>query len=208
MRGATPNGSEILAERMKRGWTQDELAQRSKLDVKTLRKAEQGKRVDLATLTQLALAFGDNLSRFITAGSAEPGEQIGRRDVILQWYRAFESHDLEGVLALYTDDAVLHLPGGPTIPFGGVHRGREAIRRAHEGAWSMVRTEPLRLEELKILVVEDTATVEGTQGMHLPTGEIAWFLCIHVLAFQGNLFASHTVQYDTLEFTKRMQIPV
>ncbi len=47
--------------------------------------------------------------------------------VVQQAYEAFGRGDIFGVLDLLTDDVVWTLQGPSTIPFAGVHRGREGI---------------------------------------------------------------------------------
>ena len=65
MRGVTANGEVIRAERIARGLTQEKLATLAGLDVKTVRKAEHGKRLDATTLAHIAKALRVELSRLI-----------------------------------------------------------------------------------------------------------------------------------------------
>ena len=65
MRGATANGEIIRAQRIALGLTQDKFATLAGLDVKTVRKAEQGKRIDVSTLTRIARALRVDVSRLL-----------------------------------------------------------------------------------------------------------------------------------------------
>jgi transcriptional regulator with XRE-family HTH domain len=65
MRGALANGKEFLLARTKLGLTQDQLAVLADVDVKTVRKAEHGKRLDLGTLTRLAHALKTDLQQLL-----------------------------------------------------------------------------------------------------------------------------------------------
>jgi len=57
MRGVVPDGHRIRIARIARGVTQEQLAVCADLDVKTIRKAEHGKRLDVGTLAALARAL-------------------------------------------------------------------------------------------------------------------------------------------------------
>ncbi len=201
------HGEVFLAARKRSGLTQEGLAKVSRVDSKTVRKAERGERVDLQPLTRLAYALQVRLEFLIAPGDAEPAMQVLRRDLILQWNRLWDAADMDGLLALYHDDAVLHLPGGPTVPFGGVYRGKPEIRRAHEIAWSSVRHEPLRIEELTILVSDEGVTIKGAKGVYLPNGDLVRFPSLQTFLFAGNLIIDHHVQFDTLEFAARFAPP-
>jgi transcriptional regulator with XRE-family HTH domain len=207
MRGVQVQGEELLAARKRSGLTQDGLAKASRVDTKTIRKAERGERIDVQPLTRLAYTLNVRLESLIAPGDTEPTMQVQRRDLILRWNRLWDAADMDGLLALYHDDAVLHLPGGPAVPFGGVYRGKAEIRRAHEIAWSSVRHEPLRIEELTILVSDEGVTIKGAKGIYLPNGELVRFPSLQTFLFAGNLIIDHHIQFDTLEFASRFAPP-
>jgi SnoaL-like protein len=48
--------------------------------------------------------------------------------VIKDFDAAWNAHDLEGVLAFFTDDAVVSMEPHPPDEFGGVYTGKEQIR--------------------------------------------------------------------------------
>jgi transcriptional regulator with XRE-family HTH domain len=57
MRGSYADGERLRTARVGRGFTQEQLAALADVDVKTVRKAEHGKRLDAGTLARLALAL-------------------------------------------------------------------------------------------------------------------------------------------------------
>ena len=207
MRGALANGEELQGARLRCGFTQEELAKLAYLDVKTVRKAERGMRLDLDTLTRLAFALQTELIRIIRTGRSETEMQIGWRDAVIRWHRAWDANDIDALLATYHDDAVLHLPGGPNIPFGGTFRGKNEIRRAHEIAWSTCRTEPVPPEDFSLLASGNAIVLNGFKGVHLPNGEVVRLGCMQIFKFEGDLIIDHRVEYDTLKFAQIVQFP-
>ncbi len=186
MRGVLAHGVEIITARNARGWTQKQLAAAAEWMVKTIRKAEQGQRIDLRTLNRFAEALQLHVSRLIVDEEAAD-ESLLRQSLVVQWHEAWEARDVEGTLAVYTEDAVLTLPGGPTVPYGGEHHGKEAIRRANEMAWNGAKLLPLSIDDCLLLVSEHAVTLSGSKGMVQPSGEIVWFSTIPHLSFPRTL---------------------
>jgi transcriptional regulator with XRE-family HTH domain len=207
MRGVQVQGADIRAARVERGFTQDDLARLAGVDAKTVRKAEQGKRIDLAPLNRLAAALQTDVRRLIVPDAADAALHERRRNTILAWHDAFDAQDGERLLALYHEDAVLRLPGEPNVPFGGTFRGKQEIRAAHESAWHSVRHEPIRLDEIKLLVSDEGVTLTGDKGIYQPNGELVRFPCVQVFTFVDDLIAHHEVQFDTLDFARRFGPP-
>ena len=54
------------------------------------------------------------------------GDESAIRDLNASWFRIYNTHDAAALAALYTDDAVLMMPGAPAV------RGRDAIKAAYE----------------------------------------------------------------------------
>jgi transcriptional regulator with XRE-family HTH domain len=206
MRGVLANGSAIVAFRLERGLTQDQLAAEARLDVKTIRKAEQGQRIDASTLSRLSMALGADLSRLIANSTAAPDEQLSWRDIILRWREVWEAHDMEGMLPYYHPDATVTLPGGPALPIGGAFRGRDEIRRLHEIVWSTVPQEPMTGDDFTLVVNGDSVTMTGQRTIYLPTGEPMLLSCVMLFQIRDNQIATQEVYYDTLQFAKQMQL--
>ncbi len=163
------------------GFTQEDLANQADLDVKTVRKAEKNGRIDLESLTRVALALGTSLGQFILPETT-PDESLPIRETIIRWHLAWEAHNMEDLLAVYTDDAVLALPGAPHVPFGGVHRGKAEIRKAHEFVWAGPKQEPFRVGDFEILLSGDSADRERQPGVYSPSGELIRFPCLQIFS--------------------------
>jgi transcriptional regulator with XRE-family HTH domain len=207
MRGVAVNGAMFLRARTQRGLTQEELARLARVDAKTIRKAEQGKRLDLIPLTRVARVLDTDVRLLILPNGSVPSHHEKLRNVVVTWSRAFDDCDMETLLALYHDDAVLRLPGGPNIPFGGMFQGKEEIRRAHELTWTSVRQVPISLEEMTILVSDEAVTLKAAKGCYTPSGELLRIPVMQIFTFSELLIIEHEVEYDTLDFSKRMPFP-
>lgn len=189
MRGTIADGPALRAARTSRGLTQEQLAARAQIDVKTVRKAEQGKRLDLGTLTQIAFALDVELNQIIHLSPSETEVQVRRRDVVLRWLRAWEVRDLDALVALHHEHVVMHLPGGPGIPFSGTFRGHAEFRRLHESAWSTSETVPIPREDFSLLVADDTVIWNARPGLKLPDGRVVKLPAVHIYRFEGDLIA-------------------
>ncbi len=207
MRGALANGDKLRAARVGRGLTQEQLAALADVDVKTIRKAEHGKRLDVPTLAQLAVALGIEVHGVVRGTHPESDTQAARRKAVERWQAAWDARDIEAIMTLFHDRAELHLPGGPQIPFGGTHRGKEEIRRAIELAWATAQTVPQKPEEYSLIVSDDTVVMHGRRGLQVPGGEAVWLSNIHVFAFEDGLIVEQRVEYDTLGFSRALGLP-
>lgn len=203
MRGVDVHGEKIHEARTSRAWTQAELARLAGLDVKTVRKAEQGKRIDFIPLSRLAEALEIDVVRLMARGACESDLEHERRETVFRWIKAYDTRDPEALVSLYKDDAVLRIPGGPDVPCSGVFRGKELIRQAHEAAW-VTPQEPARVEELKVHADGNTVALVGEKRFYMPNGESFELRAINLFTFDGTLFIEHEVQYDTLDYVQRM----
>lgn len=204
MRGVHTNGSSVQSARAARGMTQEQLAAAAGLDPKTIRKAESGSRLDLGTLSKLSFALDVDVS-FLAAPPQSPNElEIRRRDAVIRWNRGFESKNIELMLSIYRPDAVLHLPGGPGIPFAGENRGLEAIRSASEIAWATCETVKCGVDEYSLLVSAEAVVLSGKKGVRLPNGHIEKLWCLQIFTFEDGTdrVIDHRVEYDTLRMAQ------
>jgi transcriptional regulator with XRE-family HTH domain len=211
MRGAQSNGEQIQSARKARALTQEQLASLAGIDVTTVRKAERGQRLDLGTLTRISFALEVEVSELIVPTRSAQELEIRRRDAVLRWHRAWDAHDMESLLAVYHDDVVLHLPGGPDIPFAGEHHGKEAIRRANEIAWSTCEDNPQDNVDFNLLVSDNAVILSDKRGVRLPGGEFVRLTCLQIFTFckQSDLVLDHRVEFDTLAFARLLQfLPV
>lgn len=198
MRGVLANGNVLSSWRASRGLTQEQLAAMADCDVKTVRKAEHGQRIDLRTARQIASALGADLSDCVFAESAPPGRAHRLRRCIEKWHDAWNRDDLGLILAQYHDDAVLYLPGAPEIPVSGTFAGRDQIRQVHEVAWKAMRSLPIAPCDYRIFVIDDLAVLEGVKGIPLKHGEVIRLWCLQTFRFRGDRIIEHRVEYDTL----------
>jgi transcriptional regulator with XRE-family HTH domain len=208
MRGAQANGEQIQAARSARGLTQEQLASLAGVDVRTIRKAEQGRRVDLGTLTRISFSLDIDVGSLIVRTRSPEELGIRRRDAVRRWHHGWETHDIQMLLNVYHDDAVLHLPGAPEIPFAGEHRGKEAIRQAYETAWKMCKTEPMFQRDFSLLVSDDTAVLSGKKEVCLVDSGSVKLSCVQIFTFVsgGELVADHSVEFDTLKFARLLRL--
>jgi transcriptional regulator with XRE-family HTH domain len=202
MRGKPVHGDRILKLREAQGMTQEQLAEKAGLDVKTVRKAEQSKHLDLGTVTKLCFVLQTELRQIIRPTRSARELEIRRRDVMIAWQRAFNSRDLTGLMRCYHDDAVLHLPGAPEIPFGGTFHGHREIRHTTQVFWQSCQSELLDEKDLSILVSSDTGVVQGYTGVRSPDDSLSPLHYTQTLRFAGELIVEHRVEYDTLNFAR------
>ncbi|RIK72624.1 MAG: hypothetical protein DCC67_18995 [Planctomycetota bacterium] len=210
MRGMTANGDLIRALRRAQGLTQEQLADKAGLDVKTVRSAEQRKRLDGGSVMKLSSVLQTEMRQLIvrprrgSRGSVE----ISRRNVVLDWLRAFNDHDADRLMRCYHAEATVHLPGAPHIPFGGVFRGGSNIRRAAQAAWPYCRREAASQQRYAILTSGDTVVVEGRKHLRKPDGGVWRLHFTHVFRFSGELIIEQQVEYDTLRFAQLALFPL
>jgi ketosteroid isomerase-like protein len=157
-------------------------------------------------MSRLAVALQTDLRLLIVPGNSEAGLPVNRREIVLQWHRAFEASDLDAVMVLYHDEAVLHQPGGPNIPFGGMFQGKSEIRKLYAAAWAAVRHEPVPEQELSIHVSDETVTMNWVKGIYMPDGRLARFPCVQIFTFAEHLIIDHRVEYDTLDFARQFEL--
>lgn len=202
MRGVEVNGAAVTTARVNSGLTQEQLASEAAMDVKTVRKAEQGKRLDLGFVTKLAYALKTDLRMLVVPSDEETGLQVVRRNVALQWNRAWDDGDVAAMEPLYHDDAVLKVHGEPHIPFAGTYHGKAQVLAVQTGAWAQVRHDPMRVEDFTIHVSNDAITLKGEKIIHPPGRDAFRFQCVQLFTFRGPLIAEHEVLYDTLAFAQ------
>jgi transcriptional regulator with XRE-family HTH domain len=208
MRGVQANGEQIQAARLERGLTIEQLASSAGVDVKTVRKAERGQRVDLSTLTRISFSLDVDVRTLIVMTRSLLELELRRRDAVRLWHHGWETQDTQALLSLYDDDAVLHLPGAPDIPFGGEHRGKAAIRRAYESAWNTCPHEPMYDREFSLIVSDNTLVLGGEKSLRRTGGHAAQLWVHQIFTFRDDtpLLADHRVAFDTLAFARFLQL--
>ncbi|HEX5102521.1 MAG TPA: helix-turn-helix transcriptional regulator, partial [Pirellulaceae bacterium] len=127
MRGAIANGEKIAALRKTAGLTQDELAAGCGCDVKTIRSAERGNRLDLATLRRIAARLSVEY-RDIVADIAS-GRREANIAAAMAFLRAFDARDPDAVAACFCEDGAVLVFADERLPGAGEYRGRNRVRQ-------------------------------------------------------------------------------
>jgi transcriptional regulator with XRE-family HTH domain len=204
MRGAIAHGKNLKAARALQGLTQEQLAALAGVDAKTVRKAEQSKRLDIGSLARLALALGMELHHVVRSPNPLAAMLNARRKAIAKWQAAWSARDAAALVALYHEQAVVNLPGGPRIPFGGEFHGKEAVQRAAELAWTIVKNLPPTFHNYTLLMSGDIAVLFGMCGIRLLEGREIRLSSTHLFGFEKILIRSHRVDFDTLAFSQAL----
>jgi transcriptional regulator with XRE-family HTH domain len=207
MRGVQANGEQIQAARLDRGLTIEQLASQAGVDVKTVRKAERGLRVDLSTLTRISFSLDVDVRSLLVMARSRLELELRRRDAVRQWHHSWETQDTQALVSVYDDDAVLHLPGAPDIPFGGEHRGKPAIGRAYEIAWKICPHEPMYDREFSLIISDNKLVLGGEKSLRRD-GYAArlWVHQIFTFGDDSPLLINHRVEFDTLAFARFLQL--
>ena len=187
MRGALAKGELIRQIRIDSGETQEKLAAAASIDVKTVRKAEQGQRVDLNTLNELARVLGVRLPALMAEPKAAIDIQQLRVRAVESWISAWNRHDLDALMMLYHNDAVMSLPGGAGVPSGGRFEGKAAIRRVQEQAWQTSAPFPLNWRDTILTTISDMIVLLNTRSIQLPDGDEGFVSTARIYRFVDHL---------------------
>jgi len=167
MRGLTPAGDVIRDRRKVLGWTQVQLAIHVRCDSRTVRNAEQGKRIDGNTLSAIALAMDLTLPEISVS---EENQQQRHIEIVREWDEAFCEADIPCLLAFHHPETVLELPGAETIP--GIpetasFKGLDALREHFIQTFSMFSLVEVLEQQLDAIgdkvFHRSTATLRGNE---------------------------------------------
>lgn len=129
--------------------------------------------------------------------------------IIAAYGEAWNSHDVEAILAMHTDDSVFenHTSGGKGV-------GKVAIRGILEGVFAAfpdIRFEARRTYVCDGLVIQEwtasgTLAIPYTRGSTTvqPTGRKVSWKGVDVIPFTGKLVARKDVYVDSMEFLKAL----
>jgi ketosteroid isomerase-like protein len=116
--------------------------------------------------------------------------------VVLQTYEAVGRGDIPGVLDLLTDDVVWTLQGPSTIPFAGVHRGREGIAEFFSLVGEALEFE--QFEPREVVTQGDTVVVLGYErSVAKATGRLLEQEWVHVYTLREGKIAMGRFFEDT-----------
>lgn len=201
MRGITANGNQIRELRKSFGFTQEELAKRASCDVKTIRKAEKGGRVDLRTLSRIATALQVTSADVAMGADNSHEKETVNVQTVLAWHDAFNRRDVDAILECWHDDGVLQIPGTDDIPAGGSVEGKDEIRAHTETTFQVFDTEHLSWDMMQISAVDDLVFVRGEASvMHIPTGRAMRSYVVHVFRLVRGKIIEQLISTDTRAF--------
>ncbi|MGD9637205.1 MAG: nuclear transport factor 2 family protein [Pirellulales bacterium] len=203
MRGVEVHGAELRRRRKELGLTQESLAHSAQCDIKTIRNAEGGRRLDASTVKRIADVVELPLRAIIV--EEEISQRVAERNAQLfhDWQAASNRRDVEAMLELYQDDAVVVIPGANDLPGGGEHRGKEAIGRQWHEAFEAFLTEELTPDRYKLDAVGDYVFARGTAtAVVRATGQSFTGMAIHELQIQDGKILRHTIVVDTTDMRR------
>jgi transcriptional regulator with XRE-family HTH domain len=171
MRGIQLNGPAIKQHRKSLGLTQQRLAFQAECDTKTIRKAENSKRVDVDTALRIATALGVAIGELVESPSAERQQQ--NTQVAETWVEAFNARDPEAVADCFHKDGAIHVLAEPSIPGAGEFRGREQVRQWAQTTFETFHSEPVTRDMYAVDAVRDYVflRVENVTVKCLPSGK-------------------------------------
>jgi transcriptional regulator with XRE-family HTH domain len=140
-RGIVAKGEAIVALRKAAGLTQEKLAAECDSDVKTVRTAERGKPVDVATLRRISARLGIELRELFADNS--PDRREANIAVALACLRAFDARDPDAVAAYFREDGTVIVYADPRLPGAGEYRGRKRIRHWAESCFAAYMAPPV-----------------------------------------------------------------
>jgi transcriptional regulator with XRE-family HTH domain len=172
MRGIKVKDHVIRILRTGFGWTQDQLATQAKVDVRTIRNAEEGIRnLDVRTVAAIATALGCEFRDLIAPSEVSADQCSIHLDVVLRWHEAMLAADIDTLMPLHTEDTLLELPGAEGLPAAGTFNGRESLRAHLSEYFHVFRVRSVRDDDFLVHAVDEyvflrtTATIE-----YLPAG--------------------------------------
>ncbi len=198
MRGIQVSGSKIRQLRKARGLTQQELAFQAQCDVKTIRKAENSKRVDLSTAGRLAAVLGVNV-RDLAAAPTKSDVAAGVA-IVQAWTAAFNSRDPQAVAKVYDDNGVIIVMASPNIPGGGTFTGKEEIRRWAQESFNAFDVEKMGPDNQRIDTLGDVVFLRTARDLRVTscaTGQIAYAGAANEMRFADGKILEHRIYADT-----------
>lgn len=208
MRGAQADGKKIRRLRKIHGLTQEDLAGLAGCDVKTIRNAEHEHTLDFCTLGRIAAALEVTFAAIVVDNDGAAVAVQERIRIVKRFWSAFQEQDIDLLMGFFARDAVVRLPGAPEIPFAGEYRGTVAIRRLHEVAFAVAKTEAVADEQISFTGSGEYVVIHGAARMISKTnGATAVMAFSHVFHFNGLAIDSMSASYDSLEMHKALAAP-
>ncbi|KAA1260456.1 RNA polymerase factor sigma-70 [Rubripirellula obstinata] len=202
MRGILANGVQIRSLRKAQAMTQEDLASRADLDVKTIRKAETKKqRVDLSVLVAIADALGiahQSISIDDQLNVLTPEQLIA---LVHQWNDAWLRCDIDAIVSMHTEDTVMVLPGTEDFPDAKNSQGLEELRVFLTNLFPQFQISEIDQSTLQI-DVSGNHVFQRTNATitHVPSGRAYTTRHVHEIEFRGDKIAHRitVADYDLL----------
>lgn len=201
-RGVFPNGQYLVQARKSRGLTQEQLAGIADVDVKTIRKGEAAKRLDLATLERITFALGLELPKILD------NPPVARNDhflIVKGWQLAWQRQALQRILNCYAVNACVVLPGAPPLPFSGRHAGHAAIAQVCERAWGSFISQPCKDSNFFVAERPDQVVLRCSNQICADRRPGIQLTSTHFFQIKDLKIVEHHLEYDTLMMSQLLQ---
>lgn len=196
-----PKAAEIQHLRESHGWSQAELARRSGYSIKTIWKAETGRRLKRQTLADIAAALGTQIEAILLAAETSAvGLVSARRKVVLEVLAEMQRGTYECLIEHLHEDAIFVILGhSQTVP-GRILRGRGEI-----ATWIEANAHRLPIAEIAAqCVVEEDEYID----VHMAIAgnaewDVPWLHACALCRFWNDQVASVQVYWNTCQFAVR-----
>jgi transcriptional regulator with XRE-family HTH domain len=198
MRGVLANGDLIRHVRNLKGMTQEALAAAAPCDVKTIRKAEKGDRLDIVTVKRISRALGAEFGEVVTVFDKADAVERPNVRVVRDWLSAFDSRDPRAIAGLFWNDGVVRLPGTPLLRGTGIFEGKREITRQIEMAFEMFAVAPY-FSQGSVVAAEGNHVFAETGPVSVTcrsNGQSTTASSVQVFEFKGNKVARLRSYFD------------
>ena len=174
MRGSPVNGERLRKLRRDAALTQEELAAAADCDSKTIRAAEQSRRVDISTVRRIADSLGVEYRELFQVTQPEAADDQVMQAVV-RYMTAFNSRNAAGVASAFRPDGVVHVRAHPSLPGAGEWRGRPQIQTWAGICFETYRASAVTQSTARVTVAGDRVFVAADQPtvQHMATGQQA-----------------------------------
>lgn len=208
MRGLRVDGETVRHRRSELALTQESLAGLVGCDIKTIRNAEKGNRLDATTVRRLADVLGQSLADLVVADSESLQKSIVSVDLFHRLQASYNERDVDALVAFYHPLGAIVVAGAEGLPGGGRFEGLEAIRRHYEESFAAFHTEQIGPDRYKIDAVGDTIFARGVaSALHRLSGQQFTALLVHEVQIQDSLILLHTIVTDTAAVRDAVNAP-
>ncbi len=132
------NGRMIRHYRIRKSWTQKDLAEKSGYSSRLISKAESGGVIAIDTIKDIAQALSDSDVQLNYEDLVSDPIELAKEFVQSLYYHRGEN-SLSRVAHLIDKDAVFHINGDTkTVPFAGIHQGIEDIQTVFQSIFELL----------------------------------------------------------------------